>query len=152
MQFEIEWIRSLAQIVTDHELSELHLVDGERSIRLARESPKIVAAAAPGETALLASAPHAAAPGPAEVKVDDNHFEVTSPMVGTFYRSPSPEDPTFVEPGDEIAVDAVLCIIEAMKVMNEIKAEAPGVLVEVLVENGEAVEYGQPLFLLRRPS
>jgi acetyl-CoA carboxylase biotin carboxyl carrier protein len=89
--------------------------------------------------------PEAAAP-PAK---DANIHEFKSPMVGTFYRAPSPESPPYVTEGDRVSKEAVLCIIEAMKVMNEIKAEISGEIVEILVENGEAVEFGQPLFLIR---
>jgi acetyl-CoA carboxylase biotin carboxyl carrier protein len=74
---------------------------------------------------------------------------VASPMIGTFYRSPSPESPAFVEVGSRVAVDQTLCIIEAMKVMNEIKSEIAGEVLEILVENGEPVEFGQPLFLVK---
>ncbi|MEM7014754.1 MAG: acetyl-CoA carboxylase biotin carboxyl carrier protein, partial [Verrucomicrobiota bacterium] len=74
---------------------------------------------------------------------------ITSPLVGTFYRSPSPEASSFVEVGSHIDVDQVLCIVEAMKVMNEIKSDVAGEVLEVLVENGEPVEYGQPLFLVK---
>jgi acetyl-CoA carboxylase biotin carboxyl carrier protein len=82
-------------------------------------------------------------------KRDPNLTELTSPMVGTFYRAPSPESPPYVTEGDRVSKDAVLCIVEAMKVMNEIKAEHSGEIVEILVENGEAVEFGQPLILIR---
>ena len=75
--------------------------------------------------------------------------EFNSPIVGTFYTAPSPESAPYVTEGDKVKKDSILCIIEAMKVMNEIKAELSGEIIEVLVENGEAVEYGQPLFLIR---
>jgi acetyl-CoA carboxylase biotin carboxyl carrier protein len=78
----------------------------------------------------------------------ENYVRIKSPMVGTFYRAPSPDAPPYVEPGDEIKEDTVLCIVEAMKLMNEIKAEMRGKIIEILVENGQPVEYGQPLFLV----
>jgi len=84
----------------------------------------------------------------AETGLPANSKVVTSPMVGTFYRSPSPESPLFVKEGDEVTEDSVLCIIEAMKLMNEIKAETRGRIVKVLVENGMPVEFGQPLFAI----
>jgi acetyl-CoA carboxylase biotin carboxyl carrier protein len=93
-------------------------------------------------------APAPAAPSAAELE-RANLTEVLSPMVGTFYRAASPESDTFVEVGDTIDEESVVCIIEAMKVMNEIKAEVAGEVVEILVENGEAVEFGQPLLLIR---
>jgi acetyl-CoA carboxylase biotin carboxyl carrier protein len=85
--------------------------------------------------------------GPVETSAD--HKEVVSPMVGTFYRAPSPDSAPYVKEGQEVAEESVVCIIEAMKVMNEIKAEVKGVITEVLVENGAAVQFGQPLFRVK---
>lgn len=98
-------------------------------------------AAAPAQ-ALAPAAPSATQPGAVEL-------EIKSPMIGTFYRAPSPESAPYVEVGSEVNPDTVVCIIEAMKVMNEIKAEAKGIITQVLVENGKPVEFGQPLFKLR---
>ncbi|TCT22622.1 acetyl-CoA carboxylase biotin carboxyl carrier protein [Melghiribacillus thermohalophilus] len=84
---------------------------------------------------------------PAETK--DYDHEITSPMVGTFYRAPSPDSDPYVEVGDEVKADTVVCIVEAMKLFNEIEAEVQGEIVEILVENGELVEYGQPLFRVK---
>jgi len=103
---------------------------------------------APGLVApALASAPAAQAPASTTAIVDG--IEIKSPMVGTFYGSASPETPLFVTPGQEVTPDTVVCIIEAMKVMNEIKAEVSGTVVEVLAENGKSVEFGQTLFRLK---
>jgi acetyl-CoA carboxylase biotin carboxyl carrier protein len=100
---------------------------------------------------VLAGGGVAPAAAPAAPKADKAAGEpFLSPMVGTFYRASSPEAKAFVMEGDTVAADATLCIIEAMKVMNEIKAEKPGKVLQILVENGEAVEYGQPLFLIQR--
>ena len=105
------------------------------------EESQLVAYAAPIPPALSAlGAPPAALPGEAEIK---------SPMIGTFYRAPSPEAAHYVEVGTEVTPETVVCIIEAMKVMNEIKAEAKGVITQVMVENGKPVEFGQPLFKIR---
>ena len=84
-----------------------------------------------------------------EKKKDDNLVEIKSPMVGTFYRAPSPESPPYVQVWDKINLDSVLCIVEAMKLMNEIKAEMNGTVMDILVENGQPVEYGQPMFKIR---
>ena len=92
------------------------------------------------------AAPQAAAPAPAAVSAE---LEIKSPMIGTFYRAPSPESAAYVEVGTEVSPETVVCIIEAMKVMNEIKAEAKGVITQVMVENAKPVEFGQPLFKLR---
>jgi acetyl-CoA carboxylase biotin carboxyl carrier protein len=100
--------------------------------------PQVVAAS-PGATA-------APAPAPAPVS---SGIEIKSPMIGTFYRSPSPESATYVEVGTEVGPDTVVCIIEAMKVMNEIKAEVKGVITEILIDNAKPVEFGQPMFKVR---
>jgi acetyl-CoA carboxylase biotin carboxyl carrier protein len=105
-----------------------------------------VAAPAPAPAAANVSPPGAAAPPPRET---EKFQEITSPMVGTFYGSPSPESPPFVTPGQEITEDTVVCIIEAMKVMNEIKAECRGVLAEVVAESGKPVQFGQVMFKVK---
>lgn len=96
-----------------------------------------------------AAAP-AAAPAPAAAEpAVSNDPEIKSPMIGSFYRAPSPESESYVEVGDHVTADTVVCIVEAMKVMNEIKAEMSGVITEILIENGSSVEFGQPLFRVR---
>jgi len=90
----------------------------------------------------------AAAPAPAPVPVSSG-LEIKSPMIGTFYRSPSPEAASYVDVGSEVGPDTVVCIIEAMKVMNEIKAEVKGVITEILIDNAKPVEFGQPMFRVR---
>nr|WP_236838533.1 acetyl-CoA carboxylase biotin carboxyl carrier protein [Caldalkalibacillus salinus] len=90
-----------------------------------------------------------AAPAPSDVADDQNLHQITSPMVGTFYSAPSPDADPYVKSGDKVQDATVVCIVEAMKLMNEIEAEVRGEIVEVLVENGQLVEYGQPLFLVR---
>ncbi|MEX2105010.1 MAG: acetyl-CoA carboxylase biotin carboxyl carrier protein [Bacilli bacterium] len=86
---------------------------------------------------------------PSNAKIDENLHKITSPMVGTFYKSPSPEAGAYITKGDKVSEKDVVCIVEAMKLMNEIEAEVRGEIVEILVENGQLVEYGQPLFLVR---
>jgi acetyl-CoA carboxylase biotin carboxyl carrier protein len=102
---------------------------------------------APAPAPAPASAGASESPAPADE--DKNISTVTSPMVGTFYRAPSPDSPAFADVGTKVGADSVVCIIEAMKVMNEIQSEISGTVTEVLVENGEAVEYGQPLFKVK---
>ncbi|MEO6871074.1 MAG: acetyl-CoA carboxylase biotin carboxyl carrier protein [Chthoniobacterales bacterium] len=118
---------------------------GEQTLYVAPPSfPMLQAAQAPvAGTALAASAPAGAGTQPAASK------EITSPMVGTFYRAASPESPVFIEIGKEVNPETVVCIIEAMKVMNEIKAEVSGVIAEVVAENGKPVQFGQALFKVR---
>ncbi|GIW71120.1 MAG: acetyl-CoA carboxylase biotin carboxyl carrier protein subunit [Planctomycetota bacterium] len=151
LEGSLQWLRSIAEVMQQSELSEVTIEERGRKIRLRRGSagsPLVLPATAP-----LAAAPPPPAPGaaPARAAASPGAGEhiVTSPMVGTFYRAPSPEAEPFVAVGDEVKEDTVLCIIEAMKVMNEIRAEVAGTIEEILVANGEAVEYGQPLFRIR---
>ena len=116
---------------------------GEQTVFSAPVLPQMLAAPVAAPMA-SAGAPAAAAPAPAEAT-----REITSPMVGTFYRAASPESPPFIDVGQEVNEDTVVCIIEAMKVMNEIKAEVKGVIAEVVAENGKPVQFGQALFKVR---
>jgi len=152
----LEWLKALVEIMNRNDLAELSLEEQGRKIRLRKgmlEPARVTLAsgysvpAAEPRAAATAASP-ASASRPAERPQDI--VEITSPMVGTFYRAPSPEADPFVEVGDAVKEDTTLCIIEAMKVMNEIKAEMDGIVQEILVSNGEAVEFGQPLFLIRR--
>jgi len=160
-------IRKLVRLMLRAELSELEIDDTKNGMRLHLKRdrpaggeagmPSIVqmmppmAAAAP--TAAMETATPVAAGdplGPDESELPPGTEVFPSPMVGTFYRSPSPEAEPFVAPGTKVNEDAVVCIVEAMKVMNEIKAEMRFEIVEILVENGEPVEFGQPLFLIKK--
>lgn len=141
---ELDRIRRLLELMQEHGLQELEIGADGRSLRLCKQSTAPVVVAAPGP---VAAAPHSA---PKAEESELHRF--LSPMVGTFYRAPTPEATPYVREGDTIAPDSSLCIIEAMKVFNEIKAEMSGTIAQVLVENGEAVEYGQPLFLIRKAS
>lgn len=111
------------------------------------EAPK--APEAPKAAVEAPKAPEAPKAAKEEVVADANLHKITSPMVGTFYASPNPESPAFVKAGDKVGEESIVCIVEAMKLFNEIEAEVTGEIVEVLVENGELVEYGQPLFLVK---
>jgi len=146
----------LVKLMDTHGLDEVEVEEGELHIRLkkggARDAPPAVAAP------VIVPAPTAPANGPANgapaapeppPKPKDDTVEIPSPMVGTFYRSPTPDADSFVNVGDNVGPDTVICIIEAMKVMNEIKAEAEGEIVSILVENGESVEYGQPIMTVK---
>ncbi|MBL4635606.1 MAG: acetyl-CoA carboxylase biotin carboxyl carrier protein [Kofleriaceae bacterium] len=147
--------RSLAQIVEAHELSEL-IIDNESLTLTIRRGPHhtVTTAGTHAVHVPMAAPMHALAPAaapaaePAPV-VDDNLHEVTSPFVGTFYRAPNPDASSYCEIGQRVEKGQVLCIIEAMKLMNEIEADAAGILEAILVENAEPVEYGQPLFKIK---
>jgi len=150
---EIARLTRLLGLMHEHGLAELE-VGADGGVRLSKNGPAFAmhpmssfAAAMP---AASAPAPGAAAtPAPA-AKPSPAGEPFLSPMVGTLYRAPTPESKPFVMEGDSVKPETVICIIEAMKVMNEIKAERSGKIVQILVENGEAVEYGQPLFLIQR--
>jgi acetyl-CoA carboxylase biotin carboxyl carrier protein len=144
--------RGLAEIVTEHNLSELILDTKELTLTVRRggavAAPVHVAPAAPLP---VASAPAvspsgAAAAAPAEPAASEKHHLVTSPFVGTFYRRPNPDSPNYVSLHDKVDQGQVLCIVEAMKLMNEIEADVAGTIMGILVEDGAPVEYGQPLF------
>jgi acetyl-CoA carboxylase biotin carboxyl carrier protein len=141
-------LKRLVALMRANDLVEVELEEQGRRVRVVRGGP----AAAPVVVAQPAApAPvHAAAPAPAGRPARESRgIEIPSPMVGTFYRSPSPDASPYVEVGDRIGKDSPVCIVEAMKVMNEIKAEVEGEILEILVQNGEPVEFGQPLFLVR---
>ena len=135
-------------------VSEFELEKQDFKIRLKRASNGGSAPGASEDTQILtylqpsALAPAAGASAPAVVP-PSTELEIKSPMIGTFYRSPSPESASYIEVGSEVNPETVVCIIEAMKVMNEIKAEAKGQITQVLLENAKPVEFGQPLFKLR---
>ena len=153
--FELRKIRQLVRLMHEHGLAEIDLRQGETRIRLRREltggekaasgTPAASPAAAPMGPAAAASSGLVA--GPRAVEAEANRYiELKSPMVGTFYAAASPEAEAFVHVGSELKPETVVCVIEAMKVFNEIPAEVSGRVVEILVDNGEPVEFGQPLF------
>jgi acetyl-CoA carboxylase biotin carboxyl carrier protein len=159
---EIEDIRKIVELMAENEVMELEMEDRKGKIRLVRgnhHAPTpvtVVSAAAPlPQIAPLiapASAPSLAAPAPqaprAEALTPEQGTPITSPMVGTFYRAPSPDAKPYVEVGAIVERGDVVCIIEAMKMMNEIQAEVRGRVIRILVDNGQPIEYEQPLFLL----
>jgi len=147
-------LQVLLDLMGRYQLSELELEGEGRKIRLKKSEPQpapVMPAIsfAPPQAVQVPPPPQVAAttePGqPAEPALPANVHEVKSPMVGTFYRAPSPEADPFVKEGDRVEENTILCIIEAMKVMNEISAGVSGVVQEILVKNGESVEFGQPL-------
>ncbi|MDR1744705.1 MAG: acetyl-CoA carboxylase biotin carboxyl carrier protein [Planctomycetota bacterium] len=152
MSSSIEKINALLAMMKDNDVVELELEEGDFSVALRKQGAFMAAApAAPvmmPAPAVPQAAPAApAAPAPAN---DPGLFTLKSPIVGTFYRTSSPEASPFVQEGDAVRKDTVVCIVEAMKIMNEIRAEVDGAIEKVLVESGEPIEYGQPLFLIRK--
>jgi len=149
--FDVRRIRRLVELMNEFDLAEIDLRQEEHRIRLRRgaelpaEAPPAPVAAAPRAAAPAAPAA-APKPEPVAAAEDKNVVAIKSPMVGTFYRSPTPEAGPFVKVGDHVGPETTVCMIEAMKVFNELPAECSGQIVAVLVENGEPVEFGQPLF------
>jgi len=145
---DIKKIKELAALLNEFNLEEIHLEEENALVSLRRPSPEpVVASAAPQA---LASAPTASVEAdPVADPPAAKGETVTSPMVGIFYSSPSPTEPTFVTVGQEVKAGDVLCIIEAMKLMNEIIAEQDGVVAQICAGNGQLVEFGQPLFIIK---
>ncbi|MHC4561275.1 MAG: acetyl-CoA carboxylase biotin carboxyl carrier protein [Planctomycetota bacterium] len=149
-------IRELVELMQANEITEVHFEDGSRKIHL-RRGPSSDAAVPPfpAVTAPTLAPVPAAAPGSAEdaartpAEPASSLIEITSPMVGTFYSAPSPDSDTYVEEGARVTDNTVVCIVEAMKVMNEIKAECTGAIVEICVSNAQPVEFGQVLFRVK---
>ena len=145
-------IKQLIDIVNSSDLQETIIEEGNFKIILRRSSAAIISQAAPVTTTVTLPAPSAApctAPAAPITEPTSDLIESRSPIVGTFYQSSSPDSPPFVAINDTVKKGDVLCIIEAMKLMNEIEAEVSGTIVEILVENGQAVEYDQPLFRIK---
>ena len=155
---DIRRLKELVRLMVNNELTELDLRDGEEQVTLRRQPP---GAAGAVPTMMMPAAPAAAAPAappaaaPAAPVAEDAPADdaglarIESPIVGTFYSAANPDAAPFVSVGSRVSADTTVCIIEAMKIFNEIKAETSGVIERVLVGNGDAVEFGQPMFLVR---
>lgn len=146
MKYEIEYIEKIAKIVTDNQLSEIILEDGEEAITVRRELT--IAPAAVSAPAVQASVVNTGAPvalKEEKVAPQTKGTAITSPMVGAFYASPAPGAKPFVKVGDVISAGQVVCIVEAMKLMNEIESDVSGKITQICVEDGQSVEYGQVL-------
>ncbi len=145
---DIRKIKKLIELIEESDIAEIEISEGEESLRISRYSPSAPVTAAPIST--VAAAPLAT---PATTTFEPalespSGHTVKSPMVGTFYRSASPGAPTFVEVGQKVSEGETLCIIEAMKILNQIEADKSGIIKQILVENAEPVEYDQPLFII----
>ncbi len=159
--FKIQEVRELIKLIDNSNIDEFEYANEGTTIKMKKQgSATVVYETAPApkqEAPVAAPAPVASAPAAAAVQQEAapqpaetaNLHKITSPMVGTFYASPSPEAPAYVSAGDRVNKDTVVCIVEAMKLFNEIEAEVSGEIVEVLVKSGQLVEYGQPLFLVK---
>lgn len=164
MEVDLEQIKALARALRRYDLSKIEIKNGEQSIVIERSAtgaaPFVGAAAFPMATGGREAADGAGAhfdasrpslPPPAPSSADDaNTVDVTSPLVGTFYRAPSPTARSFVEVGSPVKKGQVLCIVEAMKLMNEIECDVDGTIAEILIENGKPVEFGEKLFKIKK--
>ena len=152
---ELKDIKAIIDLMKKNSITEFELEEKDSKLRLKRGINGGIPAAQSDEAvpmmSMSAPAPmlSAVAPMPQAPAANTGEIDVKSPMIGTFYRSPSPEAAAYIEIGSEVSPDTVVCIIEAMKVMNEIKAEVKGIITQTLVENGKPVEFGQPLFKVR---
>ena len=157
----LQELRELAELVNEHGFTDFEFENENIRIRLSKmAAPQFVQAFAPSSAPVSApqasSAPQNSDSGTESASTeaasdpDEGLFKITSPIVGTFYRSPSPDKPPYVEEGDRVSDSTVVCIVEAMKLMNEIQAETSGEIIKIYVENGQPVEYGQPLFGIRK--
>ena len=152
---DIRKVKKLIELLEESGIAELEIREGEESVRISRQSKvdsaPVVAAAAPAPVVAAAPTP-AAAPPPAESsggsEPELSGHIIKSPMVGTFYRSPAPGAKSFVEVGQNVNVGDTLCIVEAMKLLNQIESDKAGVVKSILIENEQPVEYGQPLFVI----
>ena len=150
MQMDIRKIKKLIELVEESGIAELEITEGEESVRISRgvvapvayAAPQVVASAAP------AAAPAAAASAAPTASAELSGHILRSPMVGAFYRSSSPDASPFVDVGSQVKVGDALCIVEAMKMMNQIQSDKAGVIKSILVENGDTVEFDQPLFII----
>lgn len=163
MNMDLNYIKKLIKMLDTSSVSEIEIEEQGTKLKLSKPRPKITTQATPVnynsqptgfsgyDIQQSAALSPASATSPAEEsasKSSENLYEVLSPMVGTFYRSPAPDADAYVKVGDSISTGSVLCIIEAMKLMNEIESEVTGKVVKILVENAQPVEYNQPLFLI----
>jgi acetyl-CoA carboxylase biotin carboxyl carrier protein len=144
---DLRKLKTLIDLVAESGIAELEVTEGDGRVRIVKSSPPaITTGMSPATTPTAVPLANITAP-PSTPPAPENHI-VKSPMVGTFYRAPSPGAAAFVNVGDTVKQGQVLCIIEAMKLLNEIEADKAGVVKEALAENGQAVEYGQPLFVI----
>jgi acetyl-CoA carboxylase biotin carboxyl carrier protein len=147
---DIPQIRKLMRLIENSDVTEIEVTEGEQTVRISRQGgmPAMVPAAVPQPVQYQAAAATAPAPAAAPDSDEEKEHAVKSPMVGTFYRASSPDAEPYVSEGSKVKKGETLCIIEAMKLMNEIEAEYDGTVQKILVENASPVEYGQPIFVI----
>jgi len=148
----VDRIKELLELMAEHDLVELEVEEGgEFKVKLKKPCAQMAVMPAAMPMAQMSQS-QAGGPSPAQVapaEDDPNLVPIKSPIVGTFYSAPAPDADPFVKEGDKVSKDTIVCIVEAMKIMNEVKAEVSGTIEKILIENGEAVEYGAPIFMVR---
>jgi len=149
MEMDLEEIQKFIKLMEDNNLVEFELEKEGFRIALKKSQPMVASPGTPVSTAASRNTPSTHAP-PEEPEIIEGADMIVSPMVGTFYAAPSPDSPPYVTVGQKVEPNDIVCIIEAMKVMNEIPAEVSGIITEVFVSNAEPVEYGQPLFRMKK--
>ncbi|MBU1098574.1 MAG: acetyl-CoA carboxylase biotin carboxyl carrier protein [Ignavibacteriae bacterium HGW-Ignavibacteriae-2] len=157
---DINEIKQLIKVVEKSEIAEFSIQEGDLKIRISKNSKTQIVSAYPSfpqnQFSQTGSQQNSAQAEPAKVETkiepvkSENYYEIKSPIVGTFYRAPAPDADSYVQVGDNISEGSVLCIVEAMKLMNEIESDVNGRIVKILVENGTPVEFNQPLFLVEK--
>ena len=158
---DIRKVKKLIELLDESGIAEIEITEGEESLRISRHAtsvaaPMVAAAPMPAPAAPAAPAPAAApaapAPAAAPAEPDEEGYAVKAPMVGTYYSAPSPGSPSFVQVGDRVGEGDTLCIVEAMKMMNQIESDVAGTIKSIRVQNGDPVEYGQILFVIDQRS
>jgi acetyl-CoA carboxylase biotin carboxyl carrier protein len=153
---DLRKLKKLIDLVQESGIGEIEITEGEEKVRISRQmnaapvimAPAMSPMAMPGQPMMMSPAMPGAAPAAAPAAEEPKGHTLKSPMVGTFYRAPSPGAPSFADVGQSVTKGQTVCIIEAMKLLNEIESDATGTIKAILVENGQPVEYGQPLFLI----
>ncbi|HEX8288338.1 MAG TPA: acetyl-CoA carboxylase biotin carboxyl carrier protein [Pyrinomonadaceae bacterium] len=157
--FNMAELRELAELVNEHGFTDFEFENENIRVRLSKmtaapviqaANPVAVSSALPSPIAAQSSAQAATEESVSTTAAEEDLYKITSPIVGTFYRAPSPDKEPYVQEGSKVTPDTIVCIVEAMKLMNEIQAETTGEVVKIYVENGQPVEYGQPLFGIRK--
>ena len=148
--FNMNELQALAELVNEHGFTDFEFENENIRVRLSKMAAEPVLQSAPAAVPAVSSAPAESAPAEVQADPDAGLHKITSPIVGTFYRSPGPDKDAYVSEGSNVSAETTVCIVEAMKLMNEIQAEVSGEIVKIYIENGQPVEFGQALFGVRK--
>jgi acetyl-CoA carboxylase biotin carboxyl carrier protein len=148
-KFDLKKVKEIVEFMLENDLVEVEIAEGDNKIHLKRPGSSVSQIPVVSPVPAAAHAMPISAAAPVQPAADDKLVGIKSPIVGTFYSAPSPDSPPYIKVGDHVTPDTVVCIVEAMKVMNEIKAETTGIIEKIMVANGQAVEFGHILFKIR---